>query len=41
MFGEVDGSTLTCTLHGWKFDLETGRCLTAEDHQLHVRRGDS
>ena len=41
VFGEVDGSTLTCTLHGWKFDLETGRCLNAEDHRLHVRRAGS
>ena len=29
VFGEVDGGELTCTLHGWRFDLETGRCLTA------------
>jgi UDP-MurNAc hydroxylase len=29
-FGDVDGEVLTCTLHGWRFDLETGRCLTAE-----------
>jgi UDP-MurNAc hydroxylase len=38
VFAEVDGTTLTCTLHGWRFDLETGRCLTAEDHPLRVRR---
>ena len=25
VFGEVDGCELTCTLHGWRFDLETGR----------------
>ncbi|NDH46268.1 MAG: hypothetical protein EBX99_00175 [Acidimicrobiia bacterium] len=36
-----DGTTLVCTLHGWKFDLETGRCLTAEDRQLRVRRAES
>ncbi|MGH9078151.1 MAG: Rieske 2Fe-2S domain-containing protein [Acidimicrobiales bacterium] len=29
-FGEVAGGVLTCTLHGWRFDLATGRCLTAE-----------
>jgi UDP-MurNAc hydroxylase len=29
-FGDVDGGILTCTLHGWRFDLATGRCLTAE-----------
>ena len=29
VFGEIDGCELVCTLHGWRFDLETGRCLTA------------
>jgi UDP-MurNAc hydroxylase len=29
-FGDCDGRTLTCTLHGWRFDLATGRCLNAE-----------
>lgn len=38
VFGEVDDCTLTCTLHGWRFDLETGRCLTSADHPLRVRR---
>ena len=40
VFGECDGTTLVCTLHGWKFDLETGRCLTAADRALSVRRAD-
>ena len=38
VFGEIEDGTLTCTLHGWRFDLETGRCLTAADHPLRVRR---
>jgi UDP-MurNAc hydroxylase len=37
IFGEVDGAELVCTLHGWRFDLASGRCLTASDHQLRVR----
>lgn len=41
VFGEVEGSTLVCTLHGWAFDLETGRCLTAADRHLRVRRADA
>jgi UDP-MurNAc hydroxylase len=41
VFGEIDGETLTCTLHGWQFDLTTGTCLTADDRQLRVRRADS
>ena len=38
VFGEQDGTTLTCTLHGWKFNLESGECLTADDRKLRVRR---
>jgi UDP-MurNAc hydroxylase len=40
VFGELDDTTLTCTLHGWRFDLDTGRCLTAADHPIRVRRRD-
>ncbi|NUS72807.1 MAG: Rieske 2Fe-2S domain-containing protein [Corynebacteriales bacterium] len=28
-FGQVDDGVLTCQMHGWKFDLETGKCLTS------------
>ncbi len=38
VFGEIDGDQFVCTLHGWRFDLETGKCLTASDRQLRVRR---
>ncbi|MBX9922040.1 MAG: MBL fold metallo-hydrolase [Mycolicibacterium frederiksbergense] len=37
-FGVVEGSTLTCNLHGWQWNLETGRCLTAKGHQLRSSR---
>ena len=37
-FGVVDGTTLTCNLHGWQWDLNTGRCLTSKGHQLRCRR---
>ena len=33
-FGSVDGTTLTCQLHGWRFDLATGRCLSSAGHEL-------
>jgi UDP-MurNAc hydroxylase len=36
-FGEVDDTTLTCTMHGWQFDLSTGRCLTSDDDAHHLR----
>jgi UDP-MurNAc hydroxylase len=37
VFGEVCDGVLTCHLHGWQFDLETGACLTATDRELRVR----
>ncbi|MCV7253617.1 MBL fold metallo-hydrolase [Mycolicibacterium fluoranthenivorans] len=37
-FGVVEGSTLTCNLHGWQWNLENGRCLTAKGHQLRSAR---
>ena len=33
-FGDVEDGVLTCGLHGWQFDLETGRCLTSDDAHL-------
>ena len=43
VFGEIeqgdDGDDmLVCTLHGWKFDCDTGRCLTSADHPLKIRK---
>jgi UDP-MurNAc hydroxylase len=28
-FGRVDGEVLTCLVHGWQFDLASGRCLSS------------
>jgi UDP-MurNAc hydroxylase len=36
-FGVVEDGTLTCQLHGWKFDLASGRCLTSAGHPLRSR----
>ncbi|MGB7796423.1 MAG: Rieske 2Fe-2S domain-containing protein [Pseudonocardiaceae bacterium] len=33
-FGSVDNGVLTCALHGWRFDLATGRCLTSGGHEI-------
>jgi len=38
-FGQIEGDTLTCTLHGWRYDLTSGRCLTTGTH--HIRAGRS
>lgn len=37
-FAVVDGNVLTCQMHGWQFDLATGRCLTSDDHHIRARR---
>jgi len=37
-FGVVDeNQVLTCQMHGWQFDLKSGRCLNANDRQLYRR----
>jgi UDP-MurNAc hydroxylase len=35
-FGEVKEGILTCMVHGWQFDLATGRSLTSEDAHLYT-----
>jgi len=37
-FGEIEDGVLTCQLHGWRFDLESGACLTAEGYPLRAER---
>ncbi|HEX6873034.1 MAG TPA: Rieske (2Fe-2S) protein, partial [Micromonosporaceae bacterium] len=39
-FGIVDDGVLTCQLHGWKFDLGSGRCLTSVGHQVRARQAE-
>jgi len=36
-FGEIEGTTLTCTVHGWQFDLETGHCVSTDDDSKQLR----
>lgn len=33
-FARIEDGVLTCTLHGWQFELATGRCLTSDDRRL-------
>lgn len=40
VFGEIEEGHLVCTLHGWRFDLETGDCLTATNRKLKIRRAE-
>ena len=39
-FANIENGVLTCTMHGWQFDLETGRCLTSEGHPLYTQAVD-
>ncbi len=39
-FGVVDGTTLTCNLHGWSWNLTNGRCLTSKGHELRSAKRD-
>ncbi len=40
-FGVVEGEKLTCNLHGWQWDLPSGRCLTSKGHDLRAQRLDT
>jgi UDP-MurNAc hydroxylase len=33
-FGELEDGVLRCCMHGWRFDLATGACLTSESHRI-------
>lgn len=35
-FGIIQDGVLTCRLHGWQFNLDTGECLTSNDCRLQV-----
>ncbi len=36
-FAHIENGVLTCTMHGWQFELATGRCLTSEGHRLYTQ----
>src|SRR5260370_16251673 len=36
-FAHIENGILTCTMHGWQFELATGRCLTSEGHPLYAQ----
>jgi len=39
-FGKIEDGILTCTMHGWQFELATGKCLTSDDRKLFTQRLD-
>ena len=40
-FGKIEDGVLTCQLHGWKFDLASGRCLTSVGHEIRARQAEA
>ena len=38
VFGQLQGDEIVCTLHGWRFKTADGRCVTADDRRLRIRR---
>lgn len=36
-FAEVEDGVMTCQLHGWSWELASGRCLTSDGHPLYAR----
>ncbi|SDQ14716.1 Rieske 2Fe-2S domain-containing protein [Microbacterium sp. cf332] len=36
--GKIEDGVLTCSLHDWKWDLATGRCLTTQGHPIRSSR---
>ena len=37
-FAEIDGDVLTCQMHGWRWRLTDGRCLSSVGHDIRARR---
>jgi UDP-MurNAc hydroxylase len=36
-FATIEEGVLTCSLHGWQYELATGNCLTSEGHEITAR----
>ena len=37
-FGSLEGDELVCSLHGWRFDLATGKCNSAAGKSIAIRK---
>jgi len=38
VFGTIEGDELVCSLHGWRFDLATGKCNSSADKSINIRK---
>jgi len=36
--GKIEDGVLTCSMHDWKWDLATGRCLTTQGHPIRAEQ---
>ncbi len=36
-FATIEEGVLTCSLHGWQYELASGRCLTSAGHEISAR----
>ena len=36
--GKIEDGVLTCSLHDWKWDLASGKCLTTTGHPIRSQR---
>ena len=36
-FAKIEDGILTCSMHGWQFELATGRCLTSDDRRIYAQ----
>ncbi len=36
--GKIEDGVLTCSLHDWKWDLDSGKCLTSQGHPIRASR---
>src|SRR5438128_359385 len=36
-FAQIEKGILTCAMHGWQFELATGRCLNSNNHRLYAQ----
>ena len=39
--GKIEDGVLTCSLHDWKWDLASGRCLTSQGHPIRAGKVDA
>ncbi|TWJ14866.1 UDP-MurNAc hydroxylase [Stackebrandtia albiflava] len=37
-FGKVEDGVLTCQMHGWKWNLDSGKCLTSVGHDIRAAK---